>query len=568
MGALLMDSNAHRLVRPVLNAADFYLESNQIIYTLICELADEGKPIDMLTVFEKVKNNSLPEQIGGAYRLSELSSRIASAANIEYHARIVKEHSMKRDGIRLCTDSIRKLYEGGDVFSIRNDLSDQLRAVSFTSYLRVRTADQVMADAEGQPDMLMLAGSLLRYNEVSILFAPPGVGKSIFAVQIADALSRGEQVFPEGILQNESQPMRTGFFDFELTDKEFASRYKDPQGQKEFDHDFSDNFFRIDCNPEFTDLPEGEMFDKYILREIESAVVAHKLEVIIIDNITAMASTAASDANIAIGIMNNLKKLRLKYNLTILVLAHTTKIYNKAMSMEMNSMGGASQIQNFANTIFAIGQDANDKNTLYIKQLKGRNGCTFDAENVIKVVRDKKKSFLCFEYQGQSRETDHLASMMDNGNETAMIEAAIEFRKKTGKGYREAAKAVNYPFSHVKLMDAVKKYEANAREPEFGEIGTIRASRPKPVAAPPKQPLDILGDAVLTICDALKDDPVSAALLEKLDTAENDPQLREGIKAGIARLRELGKNSIADMIAPNVKNFAYNNRPKEDEIPF
>lgn len=457
IGAIIIDKNSFRDVQHILRAEHFYHEAHQVLYATCIELTEEQVPIDMLTVTERLRQRGNLDKIGGMY-IVELTNRVASAANIAYHARIIAERWLEREAIRLFTNGIKAVYErSDDVFSIRNGLSEMLRVMPFSSYLRVRDANAVLLEAIDMPDMKQLAGTLLEQQGITLLFAQPGVGKSIFAVQVANAVSRGIEVFPEGVLTNEAGAMRTGFFDFELLDKEFYKRYSNKEDPLNT-FQFSETFFRIDINPNFTEFSgEGDV-EKHILQEIENAVLTFKLEFLVIDNITALISQSAHDPNVALRVMASLKRLRIKYGLTIMVLAHTTKQYNKTKPIEMEDMSGAAALQNFAPTIFSIGKNANDDGELYIKQVKGRNGCLFGKDNIIRAeIHKRNGNFLCFDYRGQGRESDMLAEFLAIDTQDHLIQAAIDHQNRTGDGLRQTAKAIGWAQSHVTLGARMKE---------------------------------------------------------------------------------------------------------------
>lgn len=66
---------------------------------------------------------------------------------------------------------------------------------------------------------------------------------------------------------------------------------------------------------------------------------------------------------------------------------------------------------------------------------------------------------------------------------------------------------------------------------------------------------DAIGSAMMILFDELKDDKQSAKLIEQMDEAEDDATLKKGMKAGIKRLRELGKNTLADDLEKKTKGF-------------
>lgn len=69
--------------------------------------------------------------------------------------------------------------------------------------------------------------------------------------------------------------------------------------------------------------------------------------------------------------------------------------------------------------------------------------------------------------------------------------------------------------------------------------------------------MDAIGSAMMMIFDELKNDKPSKALIKKIDSATSDDQIKSGIVAGVKRLRELGKNTLADDIEKKTKGFAF-----------
>ena len=91
LGALMLDKDALAVILDILRPDSFYAESHQEIYRSIVELFSKSRPVDLLTVTEELKKAGKLEVVGGAYYLVELTNRVASAANIEYHARIIAQ---------------------------------------------------------------------------------------------------------------------------------------------------------------------------------------------------------------------------------------------------------------------------------------------------------------------------------------------------------------------------------------------------------------------------------------------------------------------------------------------
>lgn len=505
LGACLIDNTAFPTVN-FLKTECFYQDINAIIFDAFSQLAEKEIPIDLVTVTDQLRkmkkwrvsgelnkhfatiektdgHKHALEAIGGGYYLVELTNRVTSSANLEYHARIIYQKYLLREGIREAYRFLAKAYaEEQDVFELRNELAESMLVSSPTSYFRIRTWNEVMDDASKIQEMHRLAGELLHKGSITILFAPPGVGKSIVAVQIGNAIAAGESLFP-GILDNElagngldkqGEKLSVLFLDMELFDKEIEKRYS----YEDQRYHFAETFYRVDPNPAFIDYPDEDM-DKFITRQIETFVRQRMPDVLIVDNITALSNESASDPNIAIKIMRFLKRLRIKYNLTILVLAHTTKYSSKTEQIQLSSMKGASAFQDMAPCIWAIGQNYMEEgNAYYMKQLKSRNGEKVNgAENVIKVRIGQEKGMLKYIFDGLDHEDNCLKSFMDQQDQDDFIEKAVKIKAKDwSKGWREIAKEINFPYSHVTLMNRCKVFVAGSNQYEFDASGNIIAA--------------------------------------------------------------------------------------------
>lgn len=137
LGALMIDRDALSSVVDILKAESFYNESHQIIYKAITELFRSTRPIDMLTVTEELRKMGALEKAGGAFYIVELVQRVASSANIEYHARIIAQKYIQRSLIRVSTDIIRDAFEDTtDVFDLMDKAEQNLFSITETNLSR------------------------------------------------------------------------------------------------------------------------------------------------------------------------------------------------------------------------------------------------------------------------------------------------------------------------------------------------------------------------------------------------------------------------------------------------
>lgn len=141
LGALMLEKDALTEVIDILKPGSFYEEAHQEIYLAIVQLFNSAAPIDLRTVVNQLRKNDKLEFVGGSYYLASLTTRISSAANIEFHARAVIEYAIKRELISIATSVHKKAYEDTiDVFSLLDHTERALFEITET-HIRKNYAD-------------------------------------------------------------------------------------------------------------------------------------------------------------------------------------------------------------------------------------------------------------------------------------------------------------------------------------------------------------------------------------------------------------------------------------------
>lgn len=204
LGAMMLEQNALTNVVDILKPDVFYKESHQKIFKAIHQLFSDSEPVDILTVTQKLQKNGELEAVGGAYYISQLTNRIASAANVEFHARIVLQKFLQRELIRISDIIIKESYEDStDVFDILDRAEKELFAVSETN-LRRNYADmpslvkeaikqiENSRDQEGHISGVPSGFSAIdrvtagwQKSDLIVLAARPGMGKTAFVLTMA-----------------------------------------------------------------------------------------------------------------------------------------------------------------------------------------------------------------------------------------------------------------------------------------------------------------------------------------------------------------------------------------------
>ncbi len=262
-----------------------------------------------------------------------------------------------------------------------------------------KPANQWIAEAQKRPNPKKLFGDLWIEGEICFLFAGTNVGKSILAVQIADAISRGEY---HEVFEVDCPPQKVLYFDFELSMKQFENRYSDNYQQP---YQFSSNFIRLEMNPDnVLTLP----FETALMNALEDQLNRHQARIIIIDNLTYLKTQSLEVAKEVLPLMNRLLALKRRYGLSMLLLAHTPK-RDQSRPLEITDMAGSMQLGNLADSTFAIGRSARGTGMRYIKQLKARDGeKKYESSNVITCQLEKDHNFLRFRHLSYDDEQVHL----------------------------------------------------------------------------------------------------------------------------------------------------------------
>jgi replicative DNA helicase len=111
LGAIMLEKDAVISVLDILKPESFYKESHQKIFKAIVDLSTRQEPIDLLTVTEELKKLGWLEEVGGPYYITQLTSKVASAAHVEFHSRIIAQKYIQRELIKVSTDIQQKAFD-------------------------------------------------------------------------------------------------------------------------------------------------------------------------------------------------------------------------------------------------------------------------------------------------------------------------------------------------------------------------------------------------------------------------------------------------------------------------
>lgn len=201
LGALMLEKDALTTVIDILKPASFYSDAHKEIYAAIVELFNNSEPVDMRTVANQLRKNGKLEMVGGSYYIAELTSKVSSAANVEFHARIVTEMAIKRNLIQVASEIHHDAYEDTtDVFQLLDKTEQALFEISEANirknYDNMRSlmakAIQELEERKNHKDGLTGVPSGFsaldrvtsgwQKSDLVIIAARPGMGKTAFVV--------------------------------------------------------------------------------------------------------------------------------------------------------------------------------------------------------------------------------------------------------------------------------------------------------------------------------------------------------------------------------------------------
>ena len=204
LGALMIDKDAYAIVCEMLYPESFYEPRNQMVYAAIRDLSMAEKPVDVLTVTDRLAKDGHLEEVGGPTYIAELSSRVASSANIEYPASIIAQKFLARQLISFASViETKALDETSDIDDLMQEAEGSLFELSQRNMKKdytqinpvIRQALDVIQKASANTDGLTgVASGYHKLDDITsgwqasdlvIIAGRPAMGKTSFALSMA-----------------------------------------------------------------------------------------------------------------------------------------------------------------------------------------------------------------------------------------------------------------------------------------------------------------------------------------------------------------------------------------------
>ena len=209
LGGLMLETDRFDTITPIINHEDFHGKDHQLIYQSMFELIEENKPLDPLTVSEKLDNKNLLNKIGGKNYLIELATTTPTAANIEAYAEIIKQRSITRQLMKTNSEIAELINnpQGQDGASLLNEAERKIFALNeqaSSSDTRLQSMSELIPETMNRlhERSKMGKGNLIgnstgfkdldtklqgvQKGDLVVVAGRPSMGKTAFAMNLAE----------------------------------------------------------------------------------------------------------------------------------------------------------------------------------------------------------------------------------------------------------------------------------------------------------------------------------------------------------------------------------------------
>ena len=204
LGAAMLESESLAAIIDILQPDSFYKDANKRIWIAIISLFSKNSSVDILTVVQELKRTGQLEIVGGAFYVTTLTNKVAGASNIEYHARIVAQMFIKRELIRIGSETAKNSYDDStdcfeliekaerDIFGISKNIIkkdiEHIGKITIDLLKELTQKETIEQGLFGTPSGLIgldrLTGGWQK-QDLCIIAARPAMGKTALVLSMA-----------------------------------------------------------------------------------------------------------------------------------------------------------------------------------------------------------------------------------------------------------------------------------------------------------------------------------------------------------------------------------------------
>lgn len=405
LGCILIDSNSFHRIAGMLAANDFYMPAHEIIFAALLELYERHQPVDILSVTNRLKEQSRLADIGGSTYLAELTNHVTTSSHVDHYATIVKEKRILRDLIRASAEITENAFEPeGEFEDLIDNIEQKILAISQKSlpqnfihlrdelkiaYERIERLHEHKGILRGVPTGFpgidnLLSG--LQKSDLIVLGARPSLGKTSLALDMARhaALKAGVTV---------------GIFSLEMSREQVIDRFIATQAQVPL---WKLRTGRISDDIEFQmiqkgldELSHGSIFiddtPSPTIMQMRSMArrlqIEHGLGLLIVDYLQLISPRSSSNSNLVqqiTEISRGLKGLARELNVPLLALSQLSRSVDQrdVKVPKLSDLRESGSIEQDADVVLFIYRKDRDKldvppeeqNVAQINIAKHRNG--------------------------------------------------------------------------------------------------------------------------------------------------------------------------------------------------
>ncbi|HIY18713.1 MAG TPA: replicative DNA helicase [Candidatus Blautia avistercoris] len=230
IGSMILDRDAILVASEILTSEDFYQNQYGVIFDAMVELCNEGKPVDLITLQNRLKEKDLPPDISNLEYVRELVNAVPTSANVKYYANIVSEKALLRRLIKVSEEIANTCYlDKEDADTILEDTERKMfhllqkrttgefvpiQQVVLNAINKIEMASKTQGNVTGLPTGFIdldYKTSGLQPSDLILIAARPSMGKTAFALNIAQYMA-----FKKGIT--------VAMFSLEMSKEQFVNR--------------------------------------------------------------------------------------------------------------------------------------------------------------------------------------------------------------------------------------------------------------------------------------------------------------------------------------------------------
>ncbi len=336
IGSMIMDQDAVESAVEILHAEDFYGKQYGTLFQAMKELNMENKPVDLVTLQDKLKEDNVPEELAGMDFIREILNAVPTSANVKYYAGIVREKSLLRKLIRTTEDIAAQCYQGTESVEVLMDTTEKkifqlmqsrgggdftpIRQVVINALERIEAASKQNGSITGVSTGFIdldYQTSGMQPSDLILVAARPSMGKTAFVLNMAQHMAFRDNI-------------TTAIFSLEMSKEQLVNR-----------------LFSLESKVDAQVLRNGRLEDSDWERLIESAEIIGNSNLIIDDT-----------PSISIGeLRSKCRKYKMEMNLGVIIIDYLQLMSGN--SSGKSSMSRQQEISDISRSLKAIARELN-----------------------------------------------------------------------------------------------------------------------------------------------------------------------------------------------------------------